>query len=82
MAIARRTLPNNPQVFEYTGYIARREGHWDESTRNLERALELDPRNFLTLQQLAVTYLPQRRYEDEIRTYDSASFASVAHARR
>src|SRR5262249_13601497 len=50
LAIARRTLPNNAEVFLYTGYIARREGHWEEATRNLEQAVELDPRNVLTLQ--------------------------------
>jgi TolB-like protein/class 3 adenylate cyclase/Flp pilus assembly protein TadD len=72
LAIARRTLPNNAEVFEYTGYIDRREGHWEEATRNLERALELDPRNFFTLQQLALTYQPQHRYADQARTYDRA----------
>ena len=72
LAIARRTLPNNAEVFEYTGYIDRREGHWEEATRNLERALELDPRNFDILQQLALAYQAQRRYPDQIRTYDRA----------
>jgi TolB-like protein/Tfp pilus assembly protein PilF len=70
--IARRTLPNNPEVFEYTGYIDRREGKWLEATRNLERALELDPRNFLTLQQLALVFQMQHRYGEETRTYDRA----------
>ena len=72
LAIARSTLPNNAEVFEYTGYIDRREGHWEEATRNLERALELDPRNFLILQQMALAYLRQRRYADATRTYDRA----------
>src|SRR5437762_7526842 len=73
LAIARATLPNNADVFVYTGFIDRREGHWEEATRNLERALELDPRNFFTLQQLAIyTYIPQRRYADAVRTYDRA----------
>ena len=72
LAIARRTLPNNPEVFEYTGYIDRRQGHWEEATRNLERALELDPRNFFTLQQMAPTYQEQHRYADAARTYDRA----------
>jgi TolB-like protein/class 3 adenylate cyclase/Flp pilus assembly protein TadD len=72
LAIARRTLPNNAEVFEYTGYIDRREGHWEEATRNLERALELDPRNFHTLQQMALTYQSQHRYADQARTYDRA----------
>jgi tetratricopeptide (TPR) repeat protein len=72
LAIARRTLPNNAEVFEYTGYIGRREGHWEEATRSLERALELDPRNFFTLQQMALTYQSQHRYADQARTYDRA----------
>ena len=72
LATARRTLPNNAEVFEYTGYIDRREGHWEEATRNLERALELDPRNFFTLQQMALTYQAQHRYADEAGTYDRA----------
>jgi tetratricopeptide (TPR) repeat protein len=50
LLIARRALPNSADVFRYTGMIDRREGHWDEATRNLERALELDPHNFFTLQ--------------------------------
>jgi serine/threonine protein kinase/Flp pilus assembly protein TadD len=72
LAIARRALPNSADVFRYTGMIDRREGHWDEATRNLERALELDPRNFFTLQQLALAYGWQHRYADEARTYDRA----------
>jgi TolB-like protein/class 3 adenylate cyclase/Flp pilus assembly protein TadD len=79
LAIARRTLPNNAEVFEYTGYIARREGHWEEATRNLERALELDPRNFFTLQQLALTYQAQHRYADQARTCDRALTIMPGH---
>ena len=72
LAVARQTLPNNTEVFEYTGYIDRREGRWEEATQNLERALELDPRNFRILAQLGLTYHMQRRYAEEIRTYDRA----------
>jgi TolB-like protein/Tfp pilus assembly protein PilF len=72
LAIARKTLPNNADVFRHTGMIDRREGHWEEATRNLERALELDPRNFFILQQLALAYGWQRHYADEARTYDRA----------
>ena len=71
--IARRTLPNNPDVFVYTGFIDRRQGRWLEATGNLERALELDPRNLFTLEQLAsFTYRLQRRYADAARIYDRA----------
>ena len=72
LTIAAQTLPNNAEVFQYTGFIDRREGHWAAATQNMERALELDPRNFFILQQLALTYWSQRRYADEARTYDRA----------
>ena len=45
LELARQTLPNDPRIFELTGYIQRRQGRWEESTRDLERAMELDPRN-------------------------------------
>jgi len=72
LAIARRSLPNDAEVFLYTGLIDRREGHWEDSTRNMARALELDPRNLFILQQRAVTYSSERRYADEARTYGRA----------
>jgi TolB-like protein/class 3 adenylate cyclase/Flp pilus assembly protein TadD len=72
LAIARKTLPNNADVFLYTGLIDRREGRWEEATRNMERALELDPRNYFILQQLAFAYGWQHRYADEARAYDRA----------
>jgi serine/threonine protein kinase/tetratricopeptide (TPR) repeat protein len=69
---ARPTLPNDARLFELKGYIERRRGHWDESTRNLERAVGLDPRNFLILQQIALSYDDLRRYADEEATLDRA----------
>jgi TolB-like protein/predicted Zn-dependent protease len=73
LGIALRSLPNNAEIFVYTGFIDRREGKWNDATRNLERALELDPRNPFILQQLAIfTYQPQRRYADAARIYESA----------
>jgi TolB-like protein len=43
VAIARRGLPNDASVFSLPAYIARRQGHWDQCTTNLQRAVELDP---------------------------------------
>jgi TolB-like protein/class 3 adenylate cyclase/Tfp pilus assembly protein PilF len=72
LEIARRTLPNDPRVFELTGYIARRRGNQEEGLRNLQRAIELDPRNFFTLEQIALSYLNLRRYADEAVVLDRA----------
>jgi tetratricopeptide (TPR) repeat protein len=70
LAIAERKLPNSARVLEIAGYVQRRRGVWEAATRSLERAAELDPRNVHVLQQLALTYQPQRRYQDESNVYD------------
>jgi TolB-like protein/class 3 adenylate cyclase/Tfp pilus assembly protein PilF len=72
LEIAGQTLPNDLRVFELKGYIQRRQGRWEESTRNLERAIELDPRNFFTLQQIAISYGYLRRYAEEKEVLDRA----------
>jgi len=72
LEVARQTLPNDPRIFELTGYIQRRQGRWEESTRNLERAIELDPRNFFMLQQIATSYGVLRRYAEDTSVLDRA----------
>jgi TolB-like protein/Tfp pilus assembly protein PilF len=68
LAIAQRTLPNNPEIFALLGYIDRRQGRWSEAVRNMERASELDPRNIFKLTSLAGTYWQLRDYEREDNT--------------
>ena len=72
LEIARRFLPNDPRVFELQGYIERRRGQWEQSTKNIERSLDLDPHNFATLQQIAVSYGVLRRYAEEAAVLDRA----------
>src|SRR6266699_6242602 len=70
LEIARQSLPGEDWIFSLKGYIERRQGRWEECIRDLERATELDPRNVLTLQQLALTYEQLRRYAEEKSTYE------------
>src|SRR5207248_2844774 len=72
LEVVRGTMSNSPRVFELTGFIARRRGAHEEGLRNLERAVALDPRNFYTLQQLAISYELLRRFADEIAILDRA----------
>ena len=72
LEVARRSLPNDPRLFESTGYILRRRGQREEGLRNLERAVQLDPRNSDTLQQLALSYQALRRYPEEAAVLDRA----------
>ena len=57
-------------VFEILGFIDRRQGRWAESTKNLERAIELDPQNSGFLKQLADSYFCLRQYADAERVLD------------
>jgi TolB-like protein/Tfp pilus assembly protein PilF len=68
----RRALPNDPRLFELTGYILRRRGQQEEGLRNLRRAVELDPRNFFTLQQISGSYQWLGRYAESIASLDRA----------
>ena len=72
LALARRSLPNESQIPELTGYLLRRQGQWAESVRDMEQALRLDPHNFVTLQQLGSSYLEMHRYADAERTIQRA----------
>jgi TolB-like protein/Tfp pilus assembly protein PilF len=65
LEVAGQTLPNDPQIFALKSYIERRKGKQHEALRNLERATDLDPRNFFILQQIALSYELHRRYADE-----------------
>ena len=72
LAMAKRALPNNSEIFELTGYIDRRQGLWSESARNLQRALALDPRNFFILQEIALSYQESRQFRSMAAALDRA----------
>jgi TolB-like protein/predicted Ser/Thr protein kinase/Flp pilus assembly protein TadD len=69
---ARTSLPNDARLFELKGYIERRRpgGNQKEALLNLERAVELDPRNVFVLQQTVLSYDYLRRYRDEAAILD------------
>jgi len=72
LEIARGTLPNDTRIPELIGYITRRQGKNEEALQHLQRALELDPRNFFTLQQIALSYNNLRRYREMAAPLDRA----------
>jgi len=69
---ARQTLPNDARLFELKGYVERRQGRWEESTRDLEQAVELDPHNSSLLLGIGIGYAYLRRYADEAAMLDRA----------
>ena len=71
LAAARRTLPNESRIPLMSGYIDRREGRWEKSLEEMNKALELDPHNSSILQQIALTYQALHRYKEALSTLDS-----------
>jgi TolB-like protein/Tfp pilus assembly protein PilF len=72
LARAGKMLPNDAGVCYYTAIIDRRQGRWDESLRNFDRTLELDPRNFLRLDEAGSLYQGLRRYSEATALFERA----------
>src|SRR5438477_2978018 len=72
LRVAQPLLPNTSEVLELTGLMDRRQGRWEDSARNLGKALQLDPRNLYFFQQMALTYHCLRRYEQMAAVLDRA----------
>ena len=64
LEFAGQSIPNDPWIVALKGYIERRQGRWEQSLRDHERAIELDPHNVLTLQETAQSYTLLRRYAE------------------
>ncbi|HEV2046219.1 MAG TPA: hypothetical protein VGQ95_06435 [Chthoniobacterales bacterium] len=72
LALAQRLLPNEADGFILAAFIERRRGRWDESMKNFNRALDVDPRNTSLLQQIAISYSYQRRHSGAASLLDRA----------
>ena len=73
LPLATRTLPNNSDLYLFRAGILRREGRWDESLREHQKSIALNPRGRFTLEQLYVSYLARagHRYDDAAHVLDS-----------
>ena len=65
--LARRTLPNDAELEQIAGLIARSQGRWDDAIDAFEKAVSLQPREPVLFQALDETYRAMRRYEDSDR---------------
>src|SRR5262249_37611025 len=72
LQIVERALHNDPRVFELTGYVLHRRGQQEVALLKLQRAVDLDPRNLYTLQQIALIYQRLQRYAKSIAALDRA----------
>ena len=70
--IVQRRQPNDAEVIRAIGYIRRRQGKWEQALIQLEKVVELDPRNHYLLRNLGQSYIFMRRYEQAERYLDHA----------
>jgi serine/threonine protein kinase/Flp pilus assembly protein TadD len=66
---AARLLPSDSQIPEAVAFVQRRQGRWEQSEANFNRADRLDPRNVRTIGQHAVLYKILRRFPEALRKY-------------
>ncbi len=76
VALAKRTLPNSAETYSLAGWIARRQGRWDKSRKNLEKAAQLDPRNPKVISDLSVLYDLLHDYDAKEALYERALMAN------
>ena len=77
LKIARTSLPNSLPYFILSGYIDRRQGLWQNSERNLRKAVELDPRNPNAVNLLADHYVLVRNFPAALEVSDRAAAAGM-----
>ncbi len=70
--IARRGLPNDPGIFRAIGSIERRQGKWNESIRDFQKAVSLSPGDADLVENLGLTYQAVRDYPAAAKAFDRA----------
>src|SRR5438552_3353389 len=68
--IAQSGLPNESDAYLAIGAIQRRQGKWAESTANIEKASNLNPKDPWSLQNLAQNYQVLRNFDAANKTID------------
>ncbi len=69
---AAKSLPNEPTLLSLAGFIDRRAGNWNDSLRELNEAIDHDPRNVFFMQQISLSYQYLRRYAEMAAVLDRA----------
>src|SRR5260221_1985468 len=70
LAIVQQISPNNTEALTYLSTIDRRQGRWEDATKYLEKATDLDPENFEALGELAAHCSFARNYRCAERAWE------------
>lgn len=72
LAIARAGLPNDPGIYRAMAAIERRQGKWEESSANYAKAVSLEPKDPILLENMGMNYLAIRDYTTAAVIFDRA----------
>jgi serine/threonine protein kinase/Tfp pilus assembly protein PilF len=72
LSFALKKQPRNSEILEYIAYVKRRQGKLDENLSNLNKALEINPRDVNIIRNLGNTYFLSRNYIEGERLYKGA----------
>src|SRR3954447_4852403 len=72
LALARGGLPNHPGIFRAMAAIQRRQGKWDDSSASYAKAVSLEPKDPILLENMGMNYLAVRDYATAARIFDRA----------
>ncbi|MEY2573318.1 MAG: hypothetical protein QOJ87_1531 [Verrucomicrobiota bacterium] len=76
LARAGGGLPNDPGIFRAMAAIQRRQGKWEESSASYAKAVSLDPKDPILLENMGMNYLAVRDYPTAARIFDRAAKAA------
>jgi TolB-like protein/cytochrome c-type biogenesis protein CcmH/NrfG len=69
LAIAKRGLTNSAEVFRLEAWMDRRQGNWEKAIQELNESIARDPRNILSIHDLADTTCLFRQFSASEKAY-------------
>ncbi|NQV30895.1 MAG: hypothetical protein HQ508_08410 [Candidatus Marinimicrobia bacterium] len=66
-SMAQQSQPNNSDLFSATAFVKRRLGLWDEALENLEKAVALDPKSPLKVEEMRDMAFQMRKWDISLR---------------
>jgi tetratricopeptide (TPR) repeat protein len=77
---ARERSVNRAMAVEFSAYVKRRQGKWDDALRLHAESVVIDPRNPIMLSEAALTYRALRRFQESQALLDRAREIDPANA--
>jgi serine/threonine protein kinase/Tfp pilus assembly protein PilF len=70
LAIAKRTLSNNPEAILFEGFLDQMQGNLENAIQRWNKVLTLDPGNSVAIKSLAITFSLAREYRASEQAFD------------